>query len=45
MPLVGKFGPAGLPSALVLTVDNLGEARALERGTQPPHEPSGTIRR
>jgi peptidoglycan/xylan/chitin deacetylase (PgdA/CDA1 family) len=42
MPLVGKFGPAGLPSALVLTVDNLGEARALERGTQPPDEPVGS---
>jgi len=41
MRLVGKFGPAGLPSALVLTVDNLGEARALERGTQPPDEPVG----
>jgi peptidoglycan/xylan/chitin deacetylase (PgdA/CDA1 family) len=41
MPAVGKFGPAGLPSALVLTIDNLGEARALERGTQPPDEPVG----
>jgi peptidoglycan/xylan/chitin deacetylase (PgdA/CDA1 family) len=41
MPLVGNFGPAGLPSALVLTIDNLGEARALERGTTPPDEPVG----
>ena len=41
MPLVGNFGPAGLPSALVLTIDNLGEARALERGTKPPDEPVG----
>jgi len=41
MPLVGKFGPAGLPSALVLTIDNLGEARALERGTKPPDEAVG----
>ena len=42
MLLVGKFGPAGLPSALVLTIDNLGEARALERGTRPPDEPVGS---
>ena len=41
MPPVGNFGPAGLPSALVLTIDNLGEARALERGTKPPDEPVG----
>jgi peptidoglycan/xylan/chitin deacetylase (PgdA/CDA1 family) len=41
MRLVANFGPAGLPSALVLTIDNLGEARALERGTQPPEEPVG----
>ena len=41
MPLVGNFGPAGLPSALVLTIDNLGEARALERGTKPVDEPVG----
>jgi hypothetical protein len=41
MLIVGNFGPAGLPSALVLTIDNLGEARALERGTQPPDEPVG----
>ena len=41
MRFVGKFGPAGLPSALVLTIDNLGEARALERGTRPPDEPVG----
>ncbi len=32
---VGRFGPAGLPSALVLTIDNLGEARVLERGAEP----------
>jgi len=38
---VAKFGPAGLPSALVLTVDNLGEARALERGTKARDEPVG----
>ena len=31
---VGRFGPAGLPSAVVLTIDNLGEARALERGAR-----------
>lgn len=42
MPHVGKFGPAGLPSALVLTIDNLGEARALERGTKPQDEPVGS---
>jgi len=41
MLLVANFGPAGLPSALVLTIDNLGEARALERGTQPPEAPVG----
>jgi peptidoglycan/xylan/chitin deacetylase (PgdA/CDA1 family) len=41
MPLVANFGPAGLPSAVVLTVDNLGEARALERGTQPADAPAG----
>jgi peptidoglycan/xylan/chitin deacetylase (PgdA/CDA1 family) len=32
---VGRFGPTGLPSAVVLTIDNLGEARALERGGAP----------
>ncbi len=32
---VGRFGPPGLPSAVVLTIDNLGEARALERGGAP----------
>jgi Polysaccharide deacetylase len=41
MRLVGNFGPARLPSALVLTIDNLGEARALERGMQPPDEAVG----
>jgi peptidoglycan/xylan/chitin deacetylase (PgdA/CDA1 family) len=41
MPLVATFGPDRLPSALVLTIDNLGEARALERGTQPPDAPVG----
>ena len=30
-----EFGPDGLPSALVLTFDNLGEASELERGTWP----------
>ncbi|MBV9681103.1 MAG: polysaccharide deacetylase family protein, partial [Solirubrobacterales bacterium] len=35
------FGPDRLPSALVLTFDNLGEASALERGTQPPDVPLG----
>ena len=38
---MGKFGPDGLPSALALTIDNLGEASALERGTQPKDEPLG----
>ncbi|HTP23053.1 MAG TPA: polysaccharide deacetylase family protein [Solirubrobacteraceae bacterium] len=38
---MGRFGPAGLPSALVLTIDNLGEARALERGAQPADAPIG----
>ncbi len=41
MVLVARFGPAELPSALVLTIDNLGEARALERGTQPADAPVG----
>ena len=41
MPLVATSGQTGLPSALVLTIDNLGEARALERGTQPPDAPVG----
>ena len=31
---VNRFGPQGLPSVLVLTIDNLGEASALERGQQ-----------
>jgi peptidoglycan/xylan/chitin deacetylase (PgdA/CDA1 family) len=35
MAPVDGFGPEGLPSALVLTFDNLGEAAALERGDQP----------
>ena len=39
---MGRFGPAGLPSALVLTIDNLGEARALERGAQPADVALGT---
>ena len=39
--LVGKFGPDGLPSAVVLTVDNLGEASALERGERPADAPVG----
>ena len=41
MVLVATFGPAELPSALVVTIDNLGEARALERGTQPADAPVG----
>jgi peptidoglycan/xylan/chitin deacetylase (PgdA/CDA1 family) len=40
--LVGKFGPDGLPGAVVLTIDNLGEASALERGERPAGEPMGT---
>ena len=40
--LVGKFGPDGLPSAVVLTIDNLGEASALERGERPREDPVGT---
>lgn len=39
MARVERFGPERLPSALVLTFDNLGEASALERGEQPT--PSG----
>jgi peptidoglycan/xylan/chitin deacetylase (PgdA/CDA1 family) len=35
MARVERFGPERLPSALVLTFDNLGEASALERGEQP----------
>ena len=35
MLAVGRFGPAGLPSAVALTIDNLGEARVLERGAEP----------
>jgi peptidoglycan/xylan/chitin deacetylase (PgdA/CDA1 family) len=38
---VGNFGPDALPSALVLTIDNLGEASALERGTRPAEAPVG----
>jgi peptidoglycan/xylan/chitin deacetylase (PgdA/CDA1 family) len=34
MARVERFGPEQLPSALVLTFDNLGEASALERGEQ-----------
>jgi peptidoglycan/xylan/chitin deacetylase (PgdA/CDA1 family) len=34
MARVDRFAPAGLASALVLTIDNLGEASALERGEQ-----------
>lgn len=41
MALVGKFGPDGLPSAVVLTIDNLGEASALERGDRPADAPVG----
>jgi peptidoglycan/xylan/chitin deacetylase (PgdA/CDA1 family) len=35
MARVERFGPEQLPSAVVLTFDNLGEASALERGEQP----------
>ena len=35
MARVDRFGPEQLPSALVLTFDNLGEASRLERGQQP----------
>ena len=35
MTVVDRFGPGRLPSAIVLTFDNLGEASALERGEQP----------
>jgi peptidoglycan/xylan/chitin deacetylase (PgdA/CDA1 family) len=41
MLLVGRFGADGLPSAVVLTVDNLGEASALERGDRPADAPLG----
>lgn len=41
MAVVDGFGPDRSPSALVLTCDNLGEASALERGTQPPDVPLG----
>jgi len=41
MAVVDGFGPDRLPSAVVLTFDNLGEASALERGTQPPDRPLG----
>jgi peptidoglycan/xylan/chitin deacetylase (PgdA/CDA1 family) len=34
MARVDGFGPRQLPSALVVTIDNLGEASALERGEQ-----------
>jgi peptidoglycan/xylan/chitin deacetylase (PgdA/CDA1 family) len=36
------YGPGGLPRAIVLTFDNLGEASALERGTWTPDTPLGT---
>jgi peptidoglycan/xylan/chitin deacetylase (PgdA/CDA1 family) len=38
---VGTFGPGGLPRALVLTFDNLGEASELERGSWSPDTPLG----
>jgi peptidoglycan/xylan/chitin deacetylase (PgdA/CDA1 family) len=38
---VAGFGPDGLPRALVLTFDNLGEASELERATWPESEPLG----
>jgi peptidoglycan/xylan/chitin deacetylase (PgdA/CDA1 family) len=40
-PAAAGFGPDGLPSALVLTFDNLGEASELERGTWPNNQPVG----
>jgi peptidoglycan/xylan/chitin deacetylase (PgdA/CDA1 family) len=42
MASVANFGPAGLPGALVLTIDNLGEASALERGARPADAPVGS---
>jgi hypothetical protein len=45
MAVVDAFGPERLPSAIVLTFDNLGEASALERGERPSavgHDPSVT---
>jgi peptidoglycan/xylan/chitin deacetylase (PgdA/CDA1 family) len=36
------YGPGGLPRAVVLTFDNLGEASALERGTWSPETPLGS---
>jgi peptidoglycan/xylan/chitin deacetylase (PgdA/CDA1 family) len=41
MSELGGFGPEGLPRALVLTFDNLGEASELERGTWPARAPLG----
>jgi peptidoglycan-N-acetylglucosamine deacetylase len=38
------FGPGRLPSALVLTFDNLGEASELERGTWPAETSVGSHR-
>ena len=37
-----RFGPGRAQSALALTIDNLGEARALERGMQPEDVPVGS---
>jgi peptidoglycan/xylan/chitin deacetylase (PgdA/CDA1 family) len=39
---VWRFGPEQLPSALVLTFDNLGEASEIERGTWPAGEALGS---
>jgi peptidoglycan/xylan/chitin deacetylase (PgdA/CDA1 family) len=42
MARVDSSGPDGLASAVVLTIDNLGEASALERGSwEPGHAPLG----
>jgi len=38
---VSKYGPDGLPRALVLSFDNLGEASELQRGTWSPETPLG----
>lgn len=42
MAVVDAFGPERLPSAVVLSFDNLGEASALERGTWSADAPVGS---
>ena len=44
MARVDASGPQRLPSSLVLTFDNLGEASALERGEQRRARPDATHR-